>query len=104
MTNSAADKRRGAEANRQKAMQRSQLVVERLAQGASHATLAVELGVSVGSVRTIAQRARQRLGVTPPRQVVRVGQLPAGPMADRRTKRLKDRGSVERAAVEGQEG
>lgn len=35
-------------------------------------------------------------------QIARVGQLPAGPMADRRTKRNRDRGSQRRAAIEDQ--
>lgn len=103
MTNSNSDKRRGAAANREKAMERSRTVLRRLDEGATHAELAVELGVGVDSVRTIAQRARARLGVPGPRSVVRVGQLPAGPMADRRTKRNRSRAAQNQTALFDQE-
>ena len=94
---------KGAATNRRKAEERSRHVLDRVNAGASHAEIATELGVKVRTVSTIVLRARVRL--SEPRGtsgVVRVGQLPAGPMADRRTKRNRSRSEIRRHAIEGE--
>lgn len=89
---------KGAATNRAKGEERARRILARVNAGATHAEIAAEEGVNVTTVKTIVLRARRRLGV----EVVRVGQRPAGPMADRRTKRSRDRSTRERKAREDQ--
>jgi DNA-directed RNA polymerase specialized sigma24 family protein len=49
--------------NQERAMPRTELVLKRLAEGASYADLAAELGIAQDSVRTTVYRARQRAGL-----------------------------------------
>jgi len=91
---------------KQRAADRDKRILAALSNGATYDELATEYGIARDSVRTIAYRARKRANLTrvwvAPAPVVRVGQLPAGPMEDRRTKRNRDRSSVERHAVDDQ--
>lgn len=99
--------KKGAAANREKARPRDLIVLGLIAGGKSYAQIAEVLDVKPDNVRTIVLRARQRLALKMAASargygVVRVGQRPAGPMADRRTKRNRSRGAREQSALADQ--
>lgn len=64
MTNSLEDKRRGAEANREKAKIGDGLILQELSKGATYAELAEKHGCSLSTIKTKIYRARRRAGIS----------------------------------------
>lgn len=59
--------KKGAAANRAKALERDKFVLTRLEAGASYRHIAAWLGISESTARTVILRARRRAGIGPTR-------------------------------------